>query len=279
MKELIKPFVFNMLKTSLSASVNSNGLAGFIPKLENAVPDITKQYSTSTISSDFERLKARSLHSFQMSITTKAIEMIKKDSVNIVDIGDSSGTHLSYMQAIHGDKVRPLSVNIDPIAVEKIKSKGLEAIHSRAEELSKHDDFKGRDIDIFVSYEMLEHLFDPIKFLSSLAKSDCDLFVITVPFLRQSRVGFHQLRRGSEGLEILPENTHFLELSPLDWKLVFEFSGWDIVHEDIFYQHPPLWHPLFFTKFIWRYFDYEGFYGVILKPNKSKTQHLQNWEA
>ena len=118
----------------------------------------------------------------------------KRESFSIVDIGDSSGTHLQYLTNLEKGITRAISVNLDSEAVKKIQKRGFEAIESRAELLHKHPDFKGRT-DIFLSFEMVEHLLDPISFLHEMSvKSKCDFFVVTVPYQNSSRVGMHQIR-------------------------------------------------------------------------------------
>ena len=195
-----------------------------------------------------------------------------KDAVNVVDIGDSSGTHLKYLKSlISGSTVfgernfNFISVNLDPIAVEKIRSKGQDAILCRAEELYK----KGINANLFLSYEMLEHLYNPIDFLNNLSASSAQdaLFVLTVPYLAQSRVGLHHIRH-NQSHNVYPENTHIFELSPSDWKLIFYQSGWEVVEEMIYRQYPQKsWKRM--MKLFWKKYDFEGFYGVILKRNRA----------
>ena len=68
--------------------------------------------------------------------------------MTIVDIGDSAGTHLLYLNELFGE-IRSLSVNLDVNAVKKIKQKGLDAIHARAEELEKFN----INADLFLSFQ------------------------------------------------------------------------------------------------------------------------------
>ena len=71
-----------------------------------------------------------------------------------------------------------LSVNLDPRAVEKIKARVLERFLCRAEDL----DLPGVDIDLFTSFEMVEHLHNPAIFFHRLAKkSSCRKILITRP--------------------------------------------------------------------------------------------------
>lgn len=58
-------------------------------------------------------------------------------------------------------------MNLDETAVEKIKAKGLKAICSRAEDLSKSN----MEVDLFLSFEMLEYLHDPVNLLRSISEN------------------------------------------------------------------------------------------------------------
>ena len=124
----------------------------------------------------------------------KALYEIKQDGLTIVDIGDSSGNHSAYVHALTPDqKVKKIvSVNLDPTAIEKVRAKGFEAIQCRAEEL----DLENINPDLFVSFETVEHLPDPLRFLHSLAeRGGADHLLISVPYQRKSRFGGHHLRQ------------------------------------------------------------------------------------
>jgi hypothetical protein len=196
--------------------------------------------------------------------------------VNCVDIGDSSGTHLKYLKNICGEKINASSVNLDPVAIKKIRERGFEAFETRAELLHKHSDYNRR-ADIFLSYEMVEHLLDPVSFLHAMAtKSECEYFVVTIPYLYRSRVGLHQVRYPEHDRPFNAETTHIFELSPNDWNLVFRFSGWKIVKQVRYTQYPK-YHPLSIMRYLWRRFDFDGFYGVILQKDDSISKRYQSW--
>lgn len=72
------------------------------------------------------------------------------------------------------------------------------------------------------------------------------------------------------------EDVHIFELSPKDWKLLVEFSGWEVVSEKIYYQYPK-WHWLYFTKYLWKKFDFEGFYIMELKINNKWSNLYDSW--
>lgn len=223
------------------------------------------------LDSEYLVTNVRGLHSFQILLTNEAICLTNKTPLTIVDIGDSSGTHIQYIKNIYKN-TRCLSVNLDNIAVNKIKAKGLEAVSSRAEELHTHS----INADIFLSFEMLEHLTDPIKFLHQLSeKTSCQYFVISVPFVRKSRVALHHIRHNIKN-STSAENTHIFEFSPDDWKLIFRHSGWDIVSEKIYFQYPKK-NILYFTKYLWRWKDFEGFYGVIPKRDNTWSGLYKDW--
>jgi hypothetical protein len=262
-----------MQSASIRSAVREQHLDRLAARLAEVVPDLTDQYTTFSLDNDFLRVKTRSLHAFQINLLIKAMDYIApKESVYVVDIGDSSGTHLIYLDYILKQDVKFascnlqfLSVNLDPIAVDKISSKGIKAILCRAEDLYENYRIKA---DLLFSFEMLEHLYDPIFFLNILSeKSVSEYFVLTVPYLSQSRVGLHHIRHGQNRV-VYPENTHIFELSPNDWKLIFQHAGWKIVNEAIYRQYPS-WSVWKLLKPLWKKLDFEGFYGVILKRDRT----------
>lgn len=271
LKASLRTFIQNnFFIASLNASIKERNYSDLMEKLTLIFPDITKQYTNITFAHDdkYNLSSIRALHTFQVSLLLKALGFLKKSTVKIADIGDSSGAHIQYLKGLEKDltyKIDAFSINLDPIAVEKIKALGLNAAICRAEELHEKLDFNA---DIFTSFEMLEHLFSPISYLKSLAENGAGVyFVATVPYLKQSRVGMHNIRANIKK-SFNPENTHIFELCPEDWKLLFKFSGWEIVHEDIFTQYPQRSF-LKLTKLLWRRLDFEGFYGVILKKDST----------
>jgi 2-polyprenyl-3-methyl-5-hydroxy-6-metoxy-1,4-benzoquinol methylase len=144
--------------------------------------------------------------------------------------------------------------------VRKVRDKGLEAILARAEDVA----LQGLNADIFVSFEMLEHLPNPIQFLKALSeKTTCKAFVVTVPYVAQSRVGLHHIRQGRSD-QCTPENTHIFELCPADWRLLFSHAGWSVKKEMRYLQYPRF-HALRVTKTLWERLDFEGFWGAILQ--------------
>lgn len=189
----------------------------------------------------------------------------------IVDIGDSAGTHLQYLTGLYSN-IKCLSVNLDKEAVERIRAKGLNAVHARAEDLDQYN----INVDIFLSFQVLEHIMNPCSFLHKLSeKTNTKYFVVTVPYVRKSRVGLHHIRR-SASETVKAENTHIFELSPEDWKLIVRHSGYDIVKERVYLQYPKRsFYRL--TKYLWRRFDFEGFYGLILKRDNSWSSKYSDW--
>lgn len=274
-KNLIKRlFAFTIYRASYE-----EGYREILCKLKSIVPDITKQYSNFDILDVFQEAMVRTLHAFQVSLIQTTLKLKNQDRLTIVDIGDSSGTHLIYLQDEKislGKKLNTLSVNIDPIAVEKILSKGLKAIECRAEELTKHQEFRDKNVDVFLLFETLEHLLDPINFLHNLSEScDTSILIITVPYLRRSKVALHQLR-GNIDKKMTAEETHIFELNPDDWRLLFRFSGWEIVEDRIFKMYPT-YNPLVFMKLLWKKFAFDGYYGCILKKDSTISNRYDSW--
>jgi len=272
--QMIKNLFWQIQMRSIQLAAKEQDLTSLARQLSRIVPDISDQYTRHIADSPFRRIKGRTQHAFQIRMVLNALDFMDISVSNqpflICDIGDSSGNHITYLkQILIRDKrftqrtVDFLGVNLDPVAVEKIRSKGFKAVLCRAEDLSN----KISRADIVLSFEMLEHLYDPISFLNAISENNiCDCFVMTVPYLKQSRVGLRHIRR-QELRVVSPENTHIFELSPDDWKLIFMHSGWRVADECIYRQYP-IKSIFALTKPLWKHFDFEGFYGVVLKRDR-----------
>jgi len=262
----------------IKKALRHQGLLGLYNKLCSMVPDISDQYTdNSHTNSEYFMIKIRGMHAFQVSLMQKALRLLgleHRAPFNIVDIGDSSGTHLNYIKQLYkNDKINTLSVNLDPEAVRRIREKGMEAVCIRAEDLDAYP-LKG---DIYLSFETLEHLFDPTGFLYKLSrKAECKALVITVPYIRQSRVGLQHIRN-QERRDISAESVHVFELSPDDWKLIFQHAGWSVVYERTYLQYPRKG-LLGLMRRYWKKIDYEGFYGVILARDPSWSDSYRDWK-
>ena len=274
-----KSFFFSFFKLhSLKSAINEQNLYSRLSQVETIVKNHSDHYNSVKIEGDYWEYKVKALHAFQLDFGIKCIEKVKnilgdKEDLTIVDIGDSSGNHITYFKELIKDiNIKTLSVNLDPTAVEKIKKKGLNAIHCRAEDIEKHN----INPDIFISFQTIEHLNSPITFMRSIAqKSSCNFYLITVPYVSSSRIGLEHIRGNFEN-PIIAENIHIFELSPNDWKLLFKHSGWEPIEEKIFLQYPKK-KPLRILKKSWAKYDFEGFYGILLKKNNYWTDKYLDW--
>lgn len=287
MVKIIKNIAKKSLIQSLKVGRKEN--IDFITKLEKILPSLKDQtnFQNDDTKEDSKYLqhKKRNLHAFQLQFTLDKIKEYKEssnaDKISLIDIGDSSGNHLIQLQELDKDINNIASVNLDIKAIEKIKKKGIEAYHCRAEELLEKYDLRP---NFFISYQMLEHLTDPVRFLHSISESNkkkggvtsCDRFIISVPYQKRSRVGFWHMRFPDTKTIRNAEDVHIFELSPEDWKLLAEFAGWEVVSDKIYYQYPK-WHWLYFTKYLWKRFDFEGFYIMELKINNKWSKLYESW--
>jgi hypothetical protein len=88
-------------------------------------------------------------------------------------------------------------------------------------------------------------------------------------------VGLYHIRFLREE-EIFAENTHYFELCPSDWKLIFQHAGWIVAFDQIYYQYPQI--GLFrLLKSTWKKNDFEGFYGAILVRNDRWSKCYRDW--
>ena len=272
MKRVLKSFLMKLLTFSLTRARKEQGYEPLALELENIIPDLKDQYSTFIVEGKYLETKVRNQHAFQVQLIMDALKPLKElnRDIVVVDIGDSSGNHLIYLNKLLGN-LDTVSVNLDKVAIEKIRSKGLKAIYSYAEDLHNNSEFN-KETDIFFSLEMLEHLENPTGFLKNMAeRAVCKRFVLSVPLINKSRVGLHQIRNMNFDIPMSPENTHIYELSPDDWDLLFKFSGWKVVKRVKYTQYPRSLY-LFFMKYLWRKFDFDGFYGVILEKDDTYSK-------
>lgn len=265
-------FVQRLWTISLRQAAREQRLADLITTLKKIVPDINSQYTRSKISGSYMHTKIRGQHAFQISLVNEILEDFSNPV--IVDIGDSAGTHLQYLKGIHEGKksIECLSVNLDAEAINRIKAKGLRAIHARAEDIESYN----IRADIFLGFAILEHLMDPCRFLYNLSsKTQAKYFILTVPYLRRSRVGLHYVKKMHND-NAYAEDTHIFELSPEDWKSIARHSGWDVVKEKVYLQYPKR-NLLGITRVLWRKFDFEGFYGLILRRENKWSSKYVDW--
>jgi len=109
-------------------------------------------------------------------------------------------------------------------------------------------------------------------------RSKTNIMIITVPYLKTSRVGLHRIRNKVNGKRSAEEE-HIFELSPQDWTLLFLHAGWRVIHSQIHYQYPRRWPVISFAlKLFWRYSDFEGFLGVILEKDTTISDLYNDWE-
>jgi hypothetical protein len=266
----------SMLIKSIRAAIREQDLLPIYQRLTKIVPDITHQYSSFDVDSEYLNTKVRAQHAFQISLVNEAIQLFyssPEDRLTIVDIGDSAGTHIQYIKELYKNRdIRSLSVNVDGEAIRRIQDKGLEAIQARAEDLAS----LSITADIFLSFELLEHLMNPFEFLKNISHTSCKALIITVPYLVYSQVGLHHIRNYQKR-KVNPENTHIFELSPEDWRLIFKHSGWAVVTDRIFYRYPKKSLFSLWLKNYWRKHDFEGFYGAILKPDNTWSGLYNGW--
>ncbi len=264
---------------SIRMALCGNGYNAFVQKLRGIVPDISDQESsTRDTFNNFWEFKRRALQSFQCKLMLRALEYFSPGRIAVADIGDSAGTHMLYLRRLAGEEydIDSLSVNLDPRAIKKIESRGLKAAHCRAEDLG----VRGDKFDMIVSFQMVEHLHNPTIFFRRLAKmSVCNKLVITVPYVKTSRMGLLYIRQNNSSETVYAEDVHVFELSPEDWSLLLLHSGWRVVYKKIYYQYPRNW-PIIsrILRLYWRMVDYEGFWGVILEKDTSFSECYQDWE-
>ena len=266
-------------RVSLDAAIREQRLEALCDRLRAAVPDLADQYTHGVPPREYaaywER-KMRGLHAFQVQGVLDALDTVPGDGLVIADIGDSSGNHARYIKAVApaGKVARVVSVNLDPVAVEKIRAKGGEVVLSRAEDL----DLSAIGPDLVCLFETLEHLTDPPRFLHRLATAGAAHVLISVPYRRDSRFGGSHLRTPVHEMpeRLSAEQVHVYEFSPEDWMLLARFAGYRPVFRRLYRQYPVRF-PLRLTASLWRHLDFEGFVVALLTRDSAVADRYDGW--
>lgn len=264
---------------SLRAALREQGLADLVERLQVAIPDLSDQYTASYDPVEYQRyweLKMRGLHAFQIQAVMDAMDVIGKPSLDIADLGDSSGNHGIYLRNLAEGRIgRFVSVNLDPVAVEKIRAKGGEAVLCPVEQL----DVAAFSPDLVVSFETFEHLTDPLRLLHTLAtRCPANHLLITVPYRRVSRFGGSLIRLPMPVMpaKLTPEAVHIYEFSPADWRQMAWLAGFRTVSERIYRQYPGR-SPLRMTAPMWRRLDQEGFVALLFERDLALAERYTGW--
>lgn len=262
---------------SIEAAIREQGLSSLRDQCRGIIPDLRRQYTQDMDPAEYERywqVKLGGLHAFQVDCMLEAVRRLGRKNLVLVDIGDSSGSHGRYISRLSepGTIGKVVSVNLDPVAVEKVRALGNEAVCCRAEDLRLET-----PVDLLMSFEMVEHLTDPVRFLHGLAvSSNSQHLLMTVPYRASSRVGLAELRNDDLSGKMTAEGVHIFELCPEDWLLLARFAGWKPVFTRTYWQYPR-YSPLRLTAPLWRAIDFEGFWGVFLEKDLRVAERYQDW--
>ncbi|MEE2997295.1 MAG: methyltransferase domain-containing protein [Pseudomonadota bacterium] len=265
---------------SIDAAVREQGLTELRKRLREIIPDLRDQYTGVLDETEYARyweIKMRSHHAFQIDSALHVLETIGGEDLNVVDVGDSSGNHCNYLKALAppGRIARTVSINLDPVAVEKVREKGGEAVLCRAEEIET----QGLTPDLMLLFETLEHFSDPLRFLHTMAANgNIENILLTVPYRADSRFGGALIRQPYSSLpaRITPEVLHIMELSPDDWSLLAMLAGYRTSFRRIYLQYPRR-SPLRAMRPLWRKFDFEGFLALYLQRDTSLSDRYTGW--
>ena len=201
----------------------------------------------------------------------------EKRECSYADVGDSDGSvRLMLKECFYGDKLKSIGINLQQSAVNKMKAKGLEGIRADALSLGH----QGINYDIVSVFETLEHLPNPIEFLKGIRTVTNVRLVVSVPFIRHSRVGLSYIsdkwpKKWPKDKKPTVENTHIFELSPTDWEKIFLHTGWKIGNQWKLMMFPPNKLSRLIMQPFWRFVSFEGFWFVSLhKYSKYSAKYV-----
>ena len=266
-----------LLTASLKMVRWQQKLNKYVKVTELIVPDLSNQNTKKKKYTNFLVNKLRNQHAFQIRFVSKIINTLDFEP-SVLDIGDSSGNHLLYLS--HLCNLKSISsCDIDPVAIEKLKKKDIKYYNCRADKLFKNYNLSE---NIYLSFEMVEHLHNPTEFFRqiSINGGDFTYFIITVPYRYQSQVGLKHIRHKNRHDRHQAADVHIFELSPDDWKRLASHAGLRAVKDEIYYQYPR--HIPFisrFLKYYWSKGDFEGFYAVAFVRDNTYSKLYESWDV
>lgn len=202
-----------------------------------------------------------------------AAVLAKNQRCTYADIGDSDGSVRVVMHEIFGrDRLATMGINLQPSVVKRMQDMGLEAICEDAVEVGR----RGVRYNVVSVFETLEHLPDPIGFLKAIGAVVEDRLVLSVPYVRRSRVGLQYLSKSWPAGDVATiENVHMFELCPADLRKIFQHAGWRVDREAVFKQFPA-WSPSgVLLSIYWRLTSFEGFYFASLVKDDTHASRYQ----
>ncbi len=259
-KNIIEPISISAVLDTIKADKN---LKEIWDSSYEQFPDFSEHFSQSVDSAEVEH-RIRQLVVAETAFVKEEIAKIvqERGRCEYADIGDSDGSvRLLLKKYFSPQQLSTVGINLQAQAVEKMKKRGLSAICEDALNLKA----KKVQYDIASVFETLEHLPAPINFLTDIRDVVRHKLVVSVPFVRQSRVSLNYLtRRWDHAKRPTIENVHIFELSPLDWSKIFLHTGWRVERERKLMMFPPNKLSRFILQPYWLYTSFEGFWFVSL---------------
>lgn len=138
----------------------------------------------------------------------------------MVEVGPGFGT-FSSLATESGNFESVLAIEPTPELAQACRDRGVNVVEKRVEDAS--DALQGANV--VVSFEVLEHLFDPNTFLSSLSEalSTGALVVLSCP----NGKGFDIAMLGEKALAV--DSEHVNLLNPASLSLLLEKHGFDVL--------------------------------------------------
>jgi hypothetical protein len=231
-------------------------------------PDFKNHFANEVVSEEVEariRLLVVKEVSFIKEVISNLLNV--KPHVSYADVGDSDGSvQLILREFFQDSQLSSVGINMQKQAVKKIEQLGLDAIWADAIDLAKQD----ISYDVISLFETFEHLSDPIGFLNNIRGIVKENLVVSVPFVRKSRIGLGYLSDSwPEAIKPTIENQHIFELSPVDWTKLFLHSGWRVNSEIKLLMYPKKSLYRLVLEPYWRRISFDGFWFASLVKDET----------
>lgn len=139
----------------------------------------------------------------------------------LIDVGAGYGILLDEWRCLHPES-RLLAIEPSASLAGECRRKGFEVVEDIAEKVTTHKDFA----DLVVSFEVLEHVYEPLSFIKTLAGLACAGGYVFVSTLSVDGFDIQTLWEDSNSI-FPPHHINFMSIE--GFRCLFERAGLEVV--------------------------------------------------
>lgn len=161
-----------------------------------------------------------------------------------VEIGATSDMFLRHVKA-----ERKIGINVLDSCIEQLNRQGIEGIKTDGQHIPLAD----READLVICFETLEHVRNPLSFLTELGRIAKRQVLLSIPWVAKTNIRDAML--GYEG------EHHIFEFSELDFRKILGYTDFKVSEYRKLINYGPRYGP--FTNWCLRKYVYPSYFPAI----------------